>query len=179
MSEAFGLWFGGSHMGFGTHMPILAAAVLGARPGPVLEYGMGLYSSPLLHMLCEEQGRDLLSLDGDPPWAERFDGLRAGPRHTVVGVEDWDLSEPFVDEWLHGRDPAVVFIDHGPDERRVVDARRVAHLAELVLVHDWGQPPLPSQVELASMFQYQWTSRVGPFTCVLSNVRPFVMPGLQ
>lgn len=158
----FGLWSGDSHIGFGTHVPTLASAVLQARPGPVLEYGCGFYSTPLLHMLCEEMGRQLLSLDGDPPWAEKFAGLRAA-FHDVVGVSSWEASETIVDTvpaW------SVVFIDHGPEERRAVDIRRLRDRAEFIVVHDWIQGG-------SREFAHEWVSRTAPYTAVLSNVRPF------
>jgi hypothetical protein len=90
-------------------------------------------------------------------------------------VPSWPESERLVDEF--STEWAVVFIDHGPDERRVVDARRLASRAEFVVVHDWVQPePLPRQKELAALFRYLWISKIGPQTNVLSNRRPFSFP---
>lgn len=174
MGEPFGVWFGGSHLGFGTHMHVLAAVILQARPGPVLEYGMGFYSTPLLHLLCQEMDRHLLSIDGDPTWADRFAGLESG-RHDIKGVRDWAESEPMIDgfnEW------AVVFIDHGPETRRVVDAKRLKDRAEFIVVHDWSNTDACAawQEELLKMFKFSWVSKVGPCTAVLSNKRPFVFP---
>ena len=170
----FGLWFGESHLGFGTHVPILAAAVLQARPGPIVEYGCGLYSTPLLHMLCMEMDRDLLSLDSDPTWLARFSELQY-EKHKFAAFPNWAESEALVD----AREWAVAFIDHGPDERRVVDAKRLAHRAEFVLVHDWGgaigEPLNASQQAIADMFEFRFVSRFGPCTAVLSNTRQFSM----
>ena len=36
--------------------------------GPVLELGMGLYSTPLLDLLCHEEKRELVSYDDDKEW---------------------------------------------------------------------------------------------------------------
>jgi len=166
----FGLWFGNSHLGFGTHMPTLAAAVLRAGPGPVVEYGMGFYSSPLLHLLCEETRRPLLSLESDRGWGEKFAGL-SRPQdgedggHRIVCVDSWQESEAIVDALGA---IAVAFIDHGPNERRVVDAKRLAHRAEFVVVHDWEDPP-----EIDQLFACKWVSRCAPRTAVLSNRRVF------
>lgn len=162
----FGLWFGGSHLGFGTHMPTLAAAVLAARPGPVLEYGAGLYSTPLLHLLCQEMDRELLTLDSDPAWIKQFEGL-ASDRHRFRAFPNWADSEALVDAhpW------AVAFIDHGPDERRVVDARRLAPQVHFLVVHDWEDSP--AQRAIAALFQFQHVSKVGPLTAVLSNIERF------
>jgi hypothetical protein len=168
----FGVWFGGSHLGFGTHMPILASAVLQARPGPVLEYGVGFYSSPLLHLLCEEMGRGLLSMDHDPAWLERFGAFRSDT-HRMLAYPNWAASEAVVDAetW------AVAFIDHGPNDRRVVDARRIADKTEFVIVHDWeaalGDPLPEYQQAIADHFEHMFVSRCGPRTAVLSNFRQF------
>jgi hypothetical protein len=166
----FGLWFGGSHLGYGTHLPILAAAVLNARPGPLLEYGLGFYSTPLLHCFAHEQERQLLSLENDVNWAAQFEGVQ-DHFHKVAAVPNWEASEAIVD--AAAQDWAVVFIDHGPNERRLVDARRLAHRAEFVVVHDWDDA---AYAELAALFKFKWVSKCGPLTAVLSNVRPF--PGL-
>ncbi len=165
----FGLWFGDSHLGFGTHLPILASAVLQARPGPVVEYGAGLYSTPLLHMLCREMGRKLLTLDSDAAWIERFADLRHDD-HQLCAFPDWTASEALVD----AKTWAVAFIDHGPDERRPLDIKRLTRRAEFVLVHDWNEPGgLSVQPEILDLFRYHWVSKVRPRTVVLSNVRPF------
>jgi hypothetical protein len=178
MSEPFGLWFGSSHLGFGTHVPILAAVVLGARPGPVVEFGMGLYSSPLLHMLCIEMDRELLSLDHDALWVERFGEMRelgVPGKHRLMAFPTWEGVEEVLKRGV-GEEPwAVAFIDHGPDERRVVDCRRLANEAEFVVVHDWDWSE--SQKEIAKLFRFCWVSKSGPRTAVLSNVREFQMPG--
>lgn len=171
MSDPFGMWFGGSHLGFGTHMPVLAAAVLDAGPGPILEYGVGFYSTPLLHLFAHEQGRELLSLESDAAWADRFGGMR-DERHKIIAPPSWEASEAIVD--AAAKDWAVVFIDHGPNERRLVDARRLANRAEYVVMHDWDDG---AYTDIAALFKYNWVSQLGPKTAVMSNVRGF--PGLD
>lgn len=181
MTTPFGLWFGGSHLGFGTHMGILASAVLQSRTGPVLEYGLGFYSTPLLHLLCQEMGRELLSLEGDAEWASKFEEFRTSFHHITSmprgpGGPDWGLSGhlPAPGGTVHTADWAVVFIDHSPDERREVDAAALANRAELVVVHDWGDAHPPCQ-RIAAAFKFKWVSKTGLATAVLSNVRPFKM----
>lgn len=178
---AFGLWFGGSHLGFGTHMTALASAVLQARRGPVLEYGLGFYSTPLLHLLCQETGRTLLSLEGDAAWAEKFQEFQT-PFHLLKAMPrgpqgaDWTPSEGIVDTFA--KEYAVVFIDHGPEERREIDAARLAQRSEFVVVHDWGEAHPPCQ-RMAALFQHKWVSPHGTATAVLSNVRPFELSGCK
>ncbi len=152
---------------FGSHMAALAAAVLQARPGPVLEYGVGHYSTPLLHFLCEETGRHLVSLESDPEWAARFNSMRTA-QHTIEVVSSWSATDPLVErnKW------SVVLIDHAPEERRAQDIRRVRDLAEFVVVHDWPQPG-------ERCYAHRWVSRTVPTTAVLSNVRAFRMGGRQ
>lgn len=165
---AFGLWHGGSHMGFGTHLPLLAAAVMRAQDGPVLEYGLGFYSTPMLDMLCREMKRELVSLEGDPGWAAGFMGLHDPPAHTIQACRssgDWASTEHLTERMW-----AVVFIDHGPDERRVVDARRLHLMTDIMVVHDWDpNGTFPWQEEIKGLFKYYQVSRCGPHTAILSS----------
>ncbi len=178
MTAPFGLWFGGSHSAYGTHLPILAAAALQSR-GALLEFGLGFYSTPFLHALAEESGRELLSLEGDARWAENFEGLRAR-FHKIVAMPDG----PDGADWTRAPDYylvrpmwGVAFIDHNPEERRLVDAERLASAAQFVLVHDWEKDK-PLYVEIADLFKYVWISRAGPQTAVLSNFQRFDPGGL-
>ena len=88
--------------------------------GPVLELGVGDYSTPLLHALCKGAGRDLVSYDGDPGWGARY-GARI--------AENWDAI-PIERPW------GLAIVDHAPYYRRIIDARRLAPWAEVTFIHD-------------------------------------------
>lgn len=114
-----------------THVPVLFAAV-DATTGPVVEFGTGYNSTPLLHERVAARGRTLLSLEADPKWLGRSADL-ASPSHELRLVESWEaeLERPTWDEpW------SVVFVDQSGWEARAATARRVAEAAELVVIHD-------------------------------------------
>jgi len=151
-----------------THEPLLAAAVAIARPGPVLEVGAGNYSTPLLHALCAAMGRELLTIESDINWVERFASLRSST-HKLVHVIDWDAAIPLTDS----RTWSVVFIDHAPALRRVVEIDRLADRAEFIVVHDSEDAAYnygPSFEKFKHQHDYK---RFTPWTTVLSNVRSF------
>ncbi len=69
----------------GSHFPVLAAAVARtAGQGPVLELGMGDYSTPMLHLLCHD--RLLVSADNSARWVARYEAFRS-PRHELHFVD--------------------------------------------------------------------------------------------
>jgi len=158
-----------------THEPLLAAAVAVAERGPVLELGAGYASTPLLHTLCAAQGRRLLTVDSNPEWIERFASLRSDSHHLVT-LDDWsklaNLARTFaggdgVQTW------AVVFVDHAPAERRIVDISYFAHRAEFLVVHD-TEHPLYGYGQVLATFPHRVDyRRMVPWTSVVSHVHPF------
>lgn len=104
----------------GSHLVPLAAALV-ATEGPVLEVGVGDWSTPFLARYCAAAGRELVSVEGSPDWAERM-GAR---------LVDYDEALPDLAllRW------AVVLIDHWPETRRLADAA-LFELADRVLIHD-------------------------------------------
>jgi hypothetical protein len=159
---------GSEYGGARTHEPALVAAVAAAGPGPVLEIGAGYYSTPILHALCAAMGRALLTVDNDTGWIHRLESLRSST-HRLVSVDSWDQSLPLTDSEMW----AVVFVDHAPAERRVVEIARLANRTEFMVVHD-SEHPLYGYDRCFAEFKYRYDyTRFVPWTSILSNVRPF------
>ena len=121
--------------GYASHqLVLLAASLLTAGQGPVLEMGCGFYSTVLLHQLVVvEQKRYLLSTDTDLEWLSKFKGNMSSDLHQfrhISATPEWDTVGTDRPRW------SIMFIDHKPGERRVVDLIRVANLTDLVIVHD-------------------------------------------
>lgn len=151
---------------YSTHVPVLAAAVAAARPGPVLELGAGSFSTPLLHAICQATGRRLLTLDGDSNWAARFTEFRS-ETHRVEVASDWDAAIPD-DVW------AVVFVDHAPAGRRVHEIDRLREACELMVVHDTEDARYGYEEVFAKFaFRVDYT-RLRPWTSLLSVSRALV-----
>lgn len=113
---------------YSSHLPVLIKAVE-KTDGDVLELGTGLFSTPVLHWLCNTNKRHLVSYDNDE---EYFNIIKnyANDNHQIHLISNWneiDIEVPW----------DVVFIDH-PEDRRIKDALRVANFAKYIVIHDTG-----------------------------------------
>jgi len=146
--------------GYATHMAALITAVVNTN-GPVLELGCGDFSTPLLHAICGVSGRYLLSAESNLQWMSLFCDL-VTEKHDFLLVKD-------VDDWNNiGQDRhwSVVFVDHAPGKRRVVDIRRLRNNAEIFVIHDtedsyYGYEPLLSSFKYKHVYKrYSITTTV-------------------
>lgn len=136
---------------YGTHLPLLIEHVL-KTSGPVLEQGVGMFSTPILHQLCEGH-RILHSLEEDPEWIERFAHLRSS-WHVI------NNEEPALD-WY-----SVVLID-GPTESRVPLLDKIAHRADFIILHDTEDAAYNYPIDyFANKREYAWLI---PKTMVVSH----------
>ena len=162
---------------YSTHIPILMAAVLRSS-GPVIEFGMGHYSTPILHQLCHN--RLLLSVESDAEFGSQFSYMKT-ERHDICFIPDHDWSaadgavqfavKSVVDEpWPP---LGVVFIDHGDVSQRAKDILRFEDLAEYIVIHDSNVAAYGYEATFPHFkFKYEWMPYV-IHTTVLSNFRPF------
>ena len=161
---------------YSTHQVPLIAAVLQTK-GPVIEFGMGHYTTPLLHQLCCNN-RMLFSIEASREYAEQFEYLRT-PRHAIIYVEnhDWTQADRILDKisdrW------GVVFVDHGDMEARAPAILKFKDRAELIVVHDSNVRTEEGKSaydydEAFALFthRYEYTPYI-IHTMVLSNIRPF------
>jgi len=149
----------------GSHLALLAKIVLMSE-GPVLELGTGFYSTPMLHWLCADSNRELVSYDSSDKYieiAQRY----ATPLHTVHFVTDWskiDISR----HW------GVVFVDHYPSTQRRVEIERVANNADYVVAHD-SELKHDGDYQYSKMeplFKYRYDyNKFYPPTVVFSNFK--------
>ena len=125
-------WACGFSSGFASHFPVLLECLNAAKSGPVLELGMGEFSTPLLHTF--RRGRRIVSVDSDSAYYAAFKHL-ACPTHELhcVAYEDFPIKPDLAPEW------AVALVDNGPPGRRREDIHRLHGNAEYVVVHDYGE----------------------------------------
>lgn len=116
-----------------THRPVLDAAVA-ATNGPLVEFGSGYGSTPLLHARSKNENRLLVTADHDAAWLDRFRAQMESPLHRFVQVSDW-TTELAAAKWDDER-WSVVFVDQGDWEARANTVRRFKDVAELIVVHD-------------------------------------------
>jgi hypothetical protein len=158
---------------YGTHMaPLLT--VVARTNGPILEMGCGDYSTPLLHALCAPTQRFLLSTDTDKRWLSLFLDLRTQWHqfdYIPVYEDDWSRN-PKPELWDRigtDRHWSVIFIDHRPGERRVVDIVRLRNYTDIFVVHDSQQPTYGYDRVLAT-FKYRYVyERYATQTTIVSD----------
>ena len=159
----------------GSHLPVLIK-LLHNTSGPVLEMGCGLFSTVFLFWACMPSQRRLVTYESEKKYYDWLTDFK-NPKnrcnmdfHEIHHVKSWDdanLNQPW----------SIAFIDHGPDDRRIIDIARLTH-ADYVVVHDAepredhkrtirGQKPLSSVFNLFK-YQYLYTETM-PNTLILSN----------
>jgi len=138
---------------YGSHMPILSIM------------GMGIYSTPLLDIMCHESKRPLVSYESDPVWFRENRGWESD-YHKVNFVKNYDQADIENTQW------SVVLIDNEPSMRRITDAKRLARHANFVLMHD-SEPESNKffkYTRIYPLFKYRFDyTRCRPNTTVLSN----------
>lgn len=157
-------------LGYGSHVPILAAAVA-RTTGPVIELGMGWWSTPLLHMLCRD--RQLLSCETDPLWFSGFQFMQSSS-HVMRQVESWK-RETDIDriKW------DVAFVDSHPGEMRPDLVLRLKEKVRFIVCHDTEADIPPSGgnygwKRLEGAFKYEVIYKeVRPWTTVYSDFEEF------
>ena len=150
----------------GSHLPVLIYLML-ITAAIVLEMRVGYTSTPVLHWLCFEQGRNLLSLENDRKWLEKFLEYEDN-FHTLKFTEDWDRAPIDNQHW------SIVLIDHRPALRRRIDAKRLKDNADYIILHD-SEPEINKfyrYTDIYTLFKYRYDyTRTKPYTTVLSNFK--------
>jgi len=118
---------------FSTHQPVVIHLLNTINQGDVLEFGMGWYSTPIMHLICGLQGRTLLSVDTDKEWADKFEAYKA-PWHKVALTGQVPLlsgTHPMFDHHY-----SVAFVDAAPAEIRQPVIVKLKDIADYIIVHD-------------------------------------------
>lgn len=147
--------------GMSSFFPVLIKAVQNTN-GPVLELGAGLFSTPLLHWLCAEQSRKLVTYEDQPRYYSFARKFRTNTQE-VNFVTDWDEENFDKSIW------DVVLIDH-TDKRRSKDILRLKDCAKYIVIHD-TQEEIYGYDQIWSKFKYvyHWDFN-SPHTSVVSNL---------
>lgn len=149
--------------GYSTHNTLLLKAV-NACKGNVVEFGGGFFSTPLLHWVCKDLGKNLVTLENDTTFYDFTKQFRS-KSHKVIFIEDWD-------DFKADSNWGVVFIDHDqPYQRRGYDAIRFKDVAEFIVIHDTEHEKLYGYDEVWSHFKYRYDwKECRPWTSVISNL---------
>lgn len=148
--------------GWSTHMPVLIK-LFNKTKGPIMEIGGGVYSTPLLHWLCSDTKRKLVTYENDKNFIQ-FAKQYVARYHSIRLVDNF-LSIPNTDRY------SIIFIDHNGHERGKT-AVHFKNSADYVVIHD-------SNVIEKNMYQIAFPQfkyrkdydRCKPWTTVLSNFK--------
>lgn len=116
------------YSGHGSHIPILVRLVE-ITDGPILELGMGQFSTPILDVMCSEKKRRIVSYENDRDFYKVGTSFISS-YHQVHFIEDWDKALIDVIHW------DIALVDHLPRPRRRFDAIRLARNTTFVVLHD-------------------------------------------
>lgn len=115
---------------YGTHQPVLYTLAINTM-GPIIEFGCGNSSTDLLHEVCKQTNRLLISIDDDEAWLNKFRSKYLGDGYCednsgwhkffyVPGkFDNWDPNHwiPFLNEFFssyQATDFELCFIDQSP-----------------------------------------------------------------
>jgi len=147
-----------------THYTLLIKVLLASK-GDVVECGGGVFSTPLLHWICKFMDRELITYENDSAYYA-FEHTFQSRQHRVRFVEDWDKIDTKTRR-------GVVFIDHHPAERRMIETIRFKDVADYIVIHDTERASREyNKPEVFEQFKYQYTWKdCKPWTSVLSNFK--------
>lgn len=113
-------------------LPALTRALVSSH-GPVIEIGIGHFSTPVLHEYCEASRRKLISVESDPVWAKALKDVYESPFHEFV-IGEYCHVLPELAKGTYG----VVFIDNSPGgSGRSIPFTQFYHQTEFIVVHDY------------------------------------------
>lgn len=154
---------------YSTFLPMLLEAMARTN-GDVLELGAGVFSTPLLHWLCERQRRNLLTIDNSLRWLRFARQYLRTDSHQFQFVENWEDAHSYINkEW------DVALIDHSPSGRRIEEIKKLADKVKYLVVHDsesWKDNEYHYST-IYPLFKYIYNfDKADHQTVVLSNFAP-------
>lgn len=150
-----------------THQPYLIRAIENSS-GDVLELGMGMFSTDLIHHILRDTQRKIVSVEDNLDWMNKF-------KHNNSENHHFDLVERSVDSWMAAVDYyskskwGVVFVDQGWGEEiwrpsRNYSVQKLVDCSDFVVAHDADIFPEMRRDE------YNWVECIPP-VCVDSSRR--------
>jgi len=151
---------------YSTHLPMLLEA-MERTTGDVLELGPGVFSTPILHWLCERDKRNLVTIESDKGWLKFCKQYYQTDLHKFHHVKTWDEADSLINKkW------DVVLVDHSPSARRVEEIKKLANLAKYIVIHDaneWHER-IYHLSTIYPLFKYKFIFEgAEPHVAVLSN----------
>ncbi|SRR6266496_541208 len=108
--------------GWNNHLPLLWLGLEDTQHNkhPVIEFGSGLGSTPILKQYCKDAGREFLSYDNNAEWAEQMGSIL---------IPNWSTAEIY-------KRSSVILVDCAPGESRHEIMAIMKDRADIIIVHD-------------------------------------------
>lgn len=151
----------------GSHQRLLVAAAL-RTSGPILELGVGWYSTPILHEIARAQQRPLLTIDNNSDWLRQFQPLNS-EFHKLRLVGWWGEMYDLVAKEL-GERIGLAFIDQGQPIEREYAIRNLLDKVGVFVMHDTEEGFAYGYSRTIPMFRHLFTDKCqAAWTTVASN----------
>lgn len=130
---------------YGTHIPItneILKAIPRTTPCAILEFGCGLFSTPIFRKHIESNPAcTLISIESNVAWLDKVREMYPeSPQHTYLDPATFGSWSHAIDHVLNVliRDSKLwlSFIDSSPWDSRTIALFKLKEISELVLVHD-------------------------------------------
>lgn len=149
-------------------LPALGFA-LARSTGPVLEIGIGHFSTPFLHEYCKGSGRELWSVESDQSWFVAFRNKFHSEFHRFGYPVDHVVPKQFVRDIRFG----VTFIDNSPGgEARARPFKTALLNSDYIVVHDYHRENEEAIKPLLDGVNYRVFSDYEPPTLLASALYP-------
>jgi len=150
-----------------THIGVLIKMVL-ASEGPILELGGGLFSTPLLHWMCEDNQRLLYTYEHNQDFMTFLERFNSNSHH-VISVDNWETVKFPEIHW------GMVFIDHNPGrhhvQKRQDAALKLKNNSDFIVIHDTEERGFRDGVFWSNFkYLYHWR-KARPYVSVMSDLK--------
>ena len=145
-------------------IPLTVSTLLST--GDVLELGMGMYSTPLLHNLGAHLNRQVVSVETNLEWLNKFIIYNSTRTHKLYHLSKSELN-------LYGLNRlwGLVFVDHGDAKARNLNVLNFSKLAMIVIVHDAenASEDLYNYVKNKLRDSFKYSCKYSPFSSKEKN----------
>lgn len=115
-------------------IPLTVAALI--ADGPILELGMGKFSTPLLHMIGADQGRQVISVETNHDWMLKFVAYNSTKYHKIYHLKNMEAMSRFGLNLKWG----MVLTDHVDAAQRPLDIINFSKRSKVIVAHDTERP---------------------------------------
>lgn len=115
---------------FGSHViPLTVAALISSND--LLEIGMGIYSTSLLHRISTDLKRKLVSIENDFEWLSKFIIFNQTKYHKIYHISSDELIT-----YGSNKPWGLILIDHIVPKKRFVNAIKYSKIGKVLVLHD-------------------------------------------